>query len=171
LAERTEIAGCKHLLICRVGKHLFAIDAAAIREVLPLLPLWRPPTLPPPFVGFVRSEGEVLPVLSPGVLFGEMPSPGRVDLFAHLVRPHGAGARTPCLLVDRCEDIVSAEDILLRPVRPDASYNGVVSAEAVLSSGVAHLLSLDRLLDESERARMAALTEEARRRAHEWAAD
>lgn len=161
---------CTRLLICRVGRDRLAFDASDIREVLPLIPLWRPPTLPPPLVGFVRLDGEVVPVLAPGVLFGQTSTPENIDLFAHLLRPHGVGGRMPCLLVDRCEEMISVEGIAVRAIEPGASHNGVVVGEVPLADGVAHLLSLERLLDEGERVRMEALTEEAQRRAREWAA-
>lgn len=171
MAAAKNTAGWTDLLICRAGHLRLAFDAADIREVLPLIPLWRPPTLPVPLIGFVRAEGQVLPVLAPGVLFGDASVPESIDLFSHLLRPHGAGGQIPCLLVDRCEEMRSVERIDIGPVEPGASHNGVVTGEVPLADGIAHLLSLERLLNEGERARMQALTEEAQRRAREWAVE
>ena len=154
-------------LLCHVGGDRLAIAASDVREVLPLLPVWRPPTLPSPLAGFVSVEGATLPVLSLAALFGAGAT-GEVDVFAHLVRPRNADGGHPCLLVDRADDIVMPEPEALRAVSSDASQNGAIVAEVMLADGVAHVLSLDQLLIESERARIAALTEDAARRAAEW---
>lgn len=157
------------LLICRVGAERYAIEGSRIAEVMPLLPLWRPPTLPIPLAGFVRVRGEALPVLALRVLLGGAGEPGPIDIFAHLLRPHGAGGTAPCLLVDRCEDIVPAATARMAEVDPAASRDGVALAQVELADGgVAHLLSLERLLDEAERARIDTLTREASRRAALW---
>jgi purine-binding chemotaxis protein CheW len=161
------------LLICRVGDDRIALPSADVREVIPLLPVWRPPTLPRPLAGFINVRGEILPVLSPAALFEWPQASEPTDLFSHFVRLRGDagddGGAALCLLVDRVEDFVTPPAAAVRPVRDSATHNGTVAAEVVLEDGIVHLLSLERLLDEGERARIAALTEEAARRAAEWA--
>lgn len=158
------------LLLLTIGDAQIAIDAAGVRDVLPLLPLWRPPTLPRPLAGFVAVGDAVLPVLDPAALFGQPPR-DTLGLFAHLVRPHGAGADRPCLLVDRVEDVVAVAPDQIAPVDAGQSRHGAMLAEVTLAGGaIAHLVSLDRLLAEGERARVAALAEDAERRRAEWAA-
>jgi purine-binding chemotaxis protein CheW len=156
------------LLLFRAGDHRLALPARDVREVLPLLPIARPPTLPRPLAGFVEVRGETLPVLAPALLFDGGGTLGTLDLFAHLIRPHGPTATTPCLLVDRVEDVVVPDADAVRPVDPEASHNGAILAEVTLPDGTAHLLSLARLLDEAERERLAALSAQAQARAAEW---
>ena len=157
------------LLLFRAGDHRLALPVRDVREVLPLLPITRPPTLPRPLAGFVDVRGETLPVLAPALLFDEGGMLGTLDLFSHLIRPHGPAATTPCLLVDRVEDMVVPEADAVRPVEPDASHNGAILAEVSLPDGPAHLLSLARLLSEAERARLATLSAQAQARAADWA--
>lgn len=157
------------LLLFRAGDHRLAVSARTVREVLPLLPIARPPTLPRPLAGFVDVRGETLPVLSPALLFDGGIALGTLDLFSHLIRPHGPAATMPCLLVDRVEDMIAPEPEAIRPVEPEASHNGAILAEIVLPDGTAHLLSLDRLLGEAERERLAALAALAEMRAADWA--
>ncbi|MFV0624593.1 chemotaxis protein CheW [Sphingomonas sp. ac-8] len=157
------------LLLFRAGDHRLALPAREVREVLPLLPIARPPTLPRPLAGFVDVRGETLPVLAPALLFDTGATLGTLDLFAHLIRPRGDAAVTPCLLVDRVEDMVAPEPEAIRPVDPEASHNGAILAELTLDDGPAHLLSLARLLSEAERDRLAALATHADARAAEWA--
>ena len=146
-------------LLCEIGDDRIAIEAAKVREILPVLPLWRPPTLPRPLAGFIRVRGEVLPVLAPAILFGA-PDGGAVDAFAHIVRTRDEAPASLCLLVDRAEDLVAPDPAAIRPIEAGASQNGAFVAELDVDAGMAHLLSLDRLLDESERVRIAALAEE-----------
>lgn len=155
------------LLVFRIGGGRFAIDAGRVSDILPMLPLWRPPSLPAPLAGFASIAGAVVPVLDPAALFGARRR-ASAGLFAHIVRPHGAGARMPCLLVDRVEDIQSTTGLDIGPVAPDHSQGGAVIGEVSLADGIAHLLSLDRLLADAERARIADLTDDARRRAADW---
>ena len=157
------------LLSCRVGAIRIALDAASVVQILPLLPLWRPPTLPRPLVGLIDVRGAVLPVLDPGSLFGDDTTASMPDLWAHIVRPRGTDRGLPCLLVDRVEDVVVPAPDAVRPVAADKSFNGAVVAEVSLADGeVAHLLSLDRLLDAAERAQVVAITAETSRRAALW---
>ena len=157
------------VLICRVGDMRVAIDAGRVREILPLLPVWRPPGVPRPLAGFVAIRGETLPVLSLAALNDPEAVADEVEVTAHIVRPADAGPGTPCLLVDRVEDRVEPGEEAVGPVADTMSFNGTIIAEIALAGGVAHLISLDRLLTEGERARLAALTDEAQRRAAEWA--
>lgn len=155
------------LLLFRAGDHRLALPARDVREVLPLLPIARPPTLPRPLAGFVDVRGETLPVLAPALLFDGGAALGTLDLFAHLIRPRGDAA--PCLLVDRVEDMISPDPQAIRPVDADASHNGAILAELALDDGPAHLLSLAKLLSEAERDRLAALTVQADARVADWA--
>ncbi len=159
------------MLVCRIGTDFVAIEAAAVREVVPLLPLWRPPGLPRPLAGFARVRARVVPVIAPLVLFGKASAVQAIDVFAHLVVPHPVAGTHFCLLVDRVEALIHPAAGDVRAVAADSSPNGVVVGELAWAEGVAHLLSLDRLLDARERQQAQALAEETARRAAEWRTD
>lgn len=161
-------AGASYL-IASVGPRRLAFDTREIAEVLPLLPMWRPPTLPQPLAGFVTIAGETLPVLDPLTLFGLAKRSGAVDLFAHLIRPRGSSARRPCLLVDHAEALVTPTADEVQPIEASASHDGLVSAQIVMAHGVAHLVSFDRLLSTGESEQVAALARQATARADSWA--
>ncbi|WP_076072544.1 chemotaxis protein CheW [Sphingomonas montana] len=153
------------MLICDVGPVRFALVLSDVVEILPIVPLWRPPTMPRPLVGFVMVRGETVAVLSPALLFdGDAAMPDTIDLSAHLVRVRGGAA----LLVDRADAIVT--DPVVRAVTPDLSYRGCVTGMVDAGGGDAHVLSVPQLLADGAAARIAALTAEAARRGREWAA-
>ncbi len=156
------------LIVCRAGAHRIALAMDGVREVLPLLPINRPPALPRPLLGFIDVRGETLSLVSPALVLDDGQATDAIDIDAHILRL--ADAALPCLLVDRVEDVatVAADDV--RPLSPGSSPNDAFTAEVMLADGVAHLLATDRLLDDAERMRLADLTTVARRRAAEWAA-
>ena len=74
------------------------------------------------------------------------------------------------LLVDRVLDVVRVPRESLQPLPAEQSLNGCAEAEVSLSDGFARLLAPERLLMERERATLAELEGQARRRLEEWAA-
>lgn len=154
-------------LVCRVGARRLGLPVAAVARVLPLRPLWRPPTLPRPIAGFVAERNRAVPVLALAALFDDY-MPATLDLYAHLVRLRGGGAGDALLLVDRVEAFVAAGEV--HPVAPDTSLNGVVTGEFATPDGIVHLLDPARLLLAGEAARLAALTADAQTRLAQWAA-
>ena len=154
------------LLICVVGGRRIALGADAVVEILPLVPMWRPPTLPRPMLGFVTVRGAAVAVVAPALLFDGAATIATVGLYAHLVRVHDGY----CLLVDRAEDMVSVAADAVRAVDAGASFGGMVTGVVSVAEGEAHVVALDRMLAEGERMRIAALTADAARRADEWAA-
>lgn len=155
--------------ICSVADHRLAIVADAISAVLPMLPLWRAPTLPAAVVGFAEVRQGVLPVLATAVVLGWREAIGAVDGFAHILCPDEPSATRPCLLIDRVEERRTVDVDAIAAVDPANSLNGVVTAEIAVEDGVAHVIDLDRLLDGFERERLAQMTEMARARADRWA--
>lgn len=151
-------------LICHFGDARYALDTTAVREVLPMLPLWRPPTLPRPLAGFVTIQDQAIAVLAPALLFDAARRLDWIDLYAHLVRTDRF-----CLLVDRADAVVTIADEAIRPVPPEDSFNGCVGAEIDVDGNIAHLLLIDRLLTGAEAARLADLAGEETRRTAEWA--
>ncbi|MHA3842174.1 chemotaxis protein CheW [Sphingomonas aestuarii] len=155
--------------ICSVADHKLAIAADAVSTVLPMLPLWRAPTLPAAVVGFAEIRGGVLPVIATAVVLGWREAIGAVDGFSHILCLSEPSATWPCLLIDRVEERRAVDPDAIAPVDPVNSLNGVVTAEIALDDGVAHVIDLDRLLDSFERERLEQMTEMARARADHWA--
>lgn len=151
-------------LILRIGETRLALPMAAVRAVLPMLPMDAPPGLPAPVLGFVTLQGEPVPVLAPLLLLDPAARVRTIGLFAHLVRLRGDG---PCLLVDRAEDVVTGN---AGPIDPAHSLNAAITGELTLADGTAHVIAPDRLLLDSERRVLATLTAAAAHRAGLWSA-
>ncbi len=151
-------------LILRIGDTRLALPMAAVREVLPLLPIDAPPGLPRPLLGFVTLQERPVPVLAPQLLLDPKGRMTGVDLSAHLVRLR----EDICLLVDRAEDVATG---IVGPLAADHSLNAAVIGELDLSDGtIAHVVAADRLLLDGERAALAALTAAAAERRDQWSA-
>lgn len=163
------MSATRDYFICLVAGHKLAIAANAISAVLPMLPLWRTPTLPAAVVGFAEVRGAVLPVLATAVVLGWRDLIDAVDGFAHILCPINASPTRPCLLIDRVEERRSIEMDAISAVDAANSLHGVVTGEIATDDGVAHVIELDRLLDQFERERLEQMTDMARARAGHWA--
>lgn len=147
------IGSCLLLLFEFAGEH-FGIPAAAVREVLPLPLLSRPPGTPAPLAGFLNLGGSAVGVLCPRRLFLLPDSPP--GLYAHLILLRGAAAPL-ALLVDRAGGTVEISDQDVLPVGKGHSFNGCVEGEAIIEGRTIHLLLPEKLLLKEERTRIAEL--------------
>ncbi|WP_309296453.1 chemotaxis protein CheW [Methylobacterium frigidaeris] len=146
-----------------------ALPRRAVREILPLPRLWRPPGAPGALAGFLNLAGSAVPVLDLAVLFGlGRPVSAQAALYRHLVLLHGE--EPLALLVDRVADFVRVDQAHIRPVADEATLNGCVSAAIRLGERLVHGLAIDRILLAEERDRLAARTRDAQARLAEWAA-
>lgn len=160
--------GTAYLLVAIAGTGC-ALPRRAVREILPLPRLWRPPGAPGALAGFLNLAGSAVPVLDLAVLFGlGAPVTAQAALYRHLVLLHGDAPLA--LLVDRVSDVVRVEAGQVRPVADEATLNGCVAAEIRLGDTLVHGLAIDRILLAEERERLAARTREAQARLAEWAA-
>ncbi|AWN54058.1 chemotaxis protein CheW [Methylobacterium sp. 17Sr1-1] len=160
--------GTAYLLVAIAGTGC-ALPQRAVREILPLPRLWRPPGAPGALAGFLNLAGSAVPVLDLAVLFGlGRPVTAQAALYRHLVLLHGEAPLA--LLVDRVADVVRVEAGQVRPVADEATLNGCVAAEIRLGDTLVHGLAIDRILLAEERERLAARTREAQARLAEWAA-
>ncbi len=76
------------------------LPRSAVREILPLPRLWRPPGAPGALAGFLNLAGHAVPVVDLAILFGlGQPVTGRQALYRHLVLLQGD--HPLALLVDR----------------------------------------------------------------------
>ncbi|WP_027314666.1 chemotaxis protein CheW [Microvirga flocculans] len=150
-----------------------ALHRSAVRELLPLPRLWRPPVLPRSVAGFFNLSGQAVPVLRLDVLFGlEQADQDPEDaLYRHLILFEGKGASgVQALLADRVLDVVRLGMSDVFPVREAETLNGCVEAEVSWNGQLVHLLSVERLLLAEERQALAELSRQAQNRLGEWAA-
>ncbi len=160
-----------HVLLLSLAGLLLALPRGAVRELLPLPRLARPPGLPPVVAGFADLGAAPLPVLHAALLLGlpDAPpndAPPEDPLYHHLVVLRDGFA----LLVDRVLDLLPLPAGGRRPVDPALTLNGCVCATLPTPRGPAHLLDPARLLDAREREALAGLAELARLRAGRWRA-
>jgi purine-binding chemotaxis protein CheW len=161
-------AGTAYLLVAIAGTEC-ALPRRAVREILPLPRLWRPPGVPAALAGFLNLAGRAVPVLDLAVLFGlGRPEAARVSLYRHLVLLHGEPPLA--LMVDRVADVVRVAPDQVRPVADAATLNGCLAAEIGIGERLVHGLAVERILLAEEQARLAAQTRDAQARLAEWAA-
>ncbi|ACA14812.1 CheW protein [Methylobacterium sp. 4-46] len=163
------MAGAAAFLVVDVAGTGCAVRREAVREVLPLPRLWRPPGVPAALAGFFSLGGAAVPVLDLAVLFGLAgASAGRPMLYRHLLL---VGEAAPlALLVDRVDDLVSVEPEAVTPLPQGTALNGCVAGELRCGGRLLHELAVSRILLAEERARLDAQTRLAQERLAEWAA-
>ncbi len=155
------------LLAATVAGRLIAVAAAEVLQILPMLPLWRPPTAPASLCGFAEAGG-ILPVLSARALLG-LGAEATPALYAHIVRVGKVGCHQAGLLVDRAEGFVIPS--ALEPLAAGDTLNGCATALFTHGGAVGWVIDPARLLDAAEGEALAAFAAEARRRRTEWAVD
>jgi purine-binding chemotaxis protein CheW len=154
-------------VIARIGDRRMAFAAPGVRSVIPIPPLWRPPTSPRPIFGFLPISGIVLPVLNGGILLG-IPTTEHAGIYAHILILPALGRSGTGLLVDRAEETVMIPPEAVLPIDPADTLNGCAIALAETAGGRVHVLSAERLLAEAEATALAELTDEAAKRLAEW---
>lgn len=159
------------IIVFDVSGTACALPRSAVRELLPLPRLWRPPGLPRPVAGFFNLGGQAVPVLRLDVLFSleQADDHAGADLYRHLIlidglSSSGAGA----LLVDRVLDVPTIQSLQLSPVPTTDTLNGCVEAEVTLDGRLVHLLSVERILLREEQQSLAELGRHAQNRLGEW---
>ena len=143
----------------------------AIREVVPIAHLTRPPRMPATLAGFLLLDGRQVPVLRLALLLG-LPEDA-VGLYTPLIVLHGANRSMAglALLVDRVRSVVSSGSVTR--LEETHSFNGCVRSLLQVDGEQVPVLSPVRLLLEDERQRVAdcqRITQE-RRAAFETPAD
>ncbi len=160
----------QQVVLFEVAGAVCALDRAAVRELLPIARLWRPPATPSTVAGILELDGTAIPVLRLRRLLGLGEGDGDAeDIYRHLILVDGVVPEVPvALLVDRVLDVVRPGG----PVVPagHASLNGCVVGELPWSGGLAHLVAADRILMAAEQQGVAELGREAEARLSEWRA-
>ena len=147
-------ARAESVLVFHLPGAVCALPLSAIREIVPMALLAKPPGLPSLLEGFLNLAGKAVAVVRLDRLF-QLPE---------LV----LGLYTPILILHTSEDrlalvVESVRGIVV--VRPEdsrsgfegGSFNDCVEGEITAGDGVAHLLSPERLLLEKERQCLAEL--------------
>ena len=152
------------LVVFQVAGQIGALPIELVGEIIPMATLAHPPCLPSIVAGFLNLEGASIPVLRLDRLFG-LPEqlPG---VYTPLVVLRGFDPAL-ALLVDKVDEIIHVPEEALAPVQQGEVFNGCVEAEIAYDQRVIHLLSLERLLLEQERQRLAEFQAMAQQRLDE----
>lgn len=162
----------RDLVIFDAGEHRCALESTAVRALLPLPRLWRPPSLPRVIEGYADIGGSAVPVVALARLFAPaLPGQGAApSVYSHLILTDGEAPREGpvAFLVDRVVELrrVAAAD--LTEAKDRDSLNGCVGAEAEIDGRLVHVLEKSRLLLAEEASALADLDREAERRRAEW---
>ncbi|MGY2048805.1 chemotaxis protein CheW [Methylobacterium sp. JK268] len=162
------MAGAAAFLVVDVAGTPCAVRREAVREILPLPRLWRPPGVPAALAGFFDLGGRAVPVLDVARLFGlAAEAEGRPMLYRHLLL---VGGEAPlALLVDRVADLVAVPADAVSPVAEGTALNGCVAGEVRIGERLLHELAVPRILLAEERARLDVQTRLAQERLAAWA--
>lgn len=153
-----------------------ALPLGAVREVVPMASLLRPPGLPHALEGLLRlgDVPEPVPVLRLDRLFGlpEADVPGLHTPIVLMRRGEDTpGERLLGLLVERAHGIVDVAPGAMAELPPASVFADCAPAQVALpGGGSAALLSPERLLLREERERLDSFLREAERRGAEWGA-
>ena len=153
-ADTRPTARAESVLVFHLPGAVCALPLTAIREIVPMALLARPPGLPSLLEGFLNLAGTAVPVV-------------RLDRLLHLPELV-LGLYTPILILNTTEDrvalvvesvrgIVAVPAADIRSGFDGGSFNDCVEGEITVGDRVVHLLSPDRLLLEKERQCLAEL--------------
>lgn len=157
----------QQVVLFEVAGVVCALDRAAVRELLPIPRLWRPPATPSTVAGILDLGGVAVPVLRLNRLLGLEGREADEDVYRHLILVDGAVPDLAvALLVDRVHDVVKPERAVAAPGH--VSLNGCVTGEIALGGGLIHLVAVDRILMAAEQQGIAELGQAAASRLAEW---
>ena len=131
-----------------------ALPMAALREIVPMASLSRPPGLPSLLEGFLNLGGTAVPVVRLDRLL-DLPELA-LGLYTPLLVLRTSEDRV-ALLVESVRGIVAVSSDDIRAGYDGGSFNDCVEGEITVGDRVVHLLSLERLLLEKERQCLAEL--------------
>lgn len=153
------------LLLFGLAGRRCALPAGAVREIVHMAELTRPPGMPSALDGVLMMGRQAVPVLRLDRLFGFPETPAA--LYTPIVLLNG---RDPLgLLVDSVETVRTVPDEAVGRTAAEETFNGCAEAVVTLPDGIAHLLAPSRLLLAHERRRIAEFRSVAERRLAEVA--
>lgn len=132
----------------------FGIPLDAIREILPLPLLSRPPGIPSIIEGFLNLGGQALAVINLKRLFRlDDSAPGP---YSHLIVIKKTGTAL-AVFVDRAEGMIDVQPDAVMPVTQNYSFNDCLEADAKSGARTVHILSIEKLLLKEEQSRISEL--------------
>lgn len=157
----------QQVVLFEVAGMVCALDRAAVRELLPIPRLWRPPATPSTVAGILDLGGVAVPVLRLNRLLGLEGREAEDDVYRHLILVDGAVSdMAVALLVDRVLDVVKPEGGVA--ASGHASLNGCVTGEIAHGGALVHLVAVERILMAAEQQGIAELGQAAALRLAEW---
>ena len=160
---------CQPAIWFRLEEARLAVPLDAVREILPMAALTRPPGLPPSVAGLLNLGGELFPVLRLADLMGLPEVEFLVD--DHLIFC-SVGGREVVLPASGVEGLETKPESLQQlPVAEDQTFNGCVQATLRIDGEDYHLLNPERILLEEESRRMEEFRNVEQRRLDESGGD
>jgi purine-binding chemotaxis protein CheW len=151
----------RHVVVFQIGGRACALRLGAVREILAMAELSRPPGLPALLLGFLNRSGRPLPVVRLAHLFDlEEPEPG---LYTPLLIVE-SGARVLALLVECVTAVAETGGVIPLPLEDRATFCGCAESFVEIQGKTVPLLNADRILLEEERRRIAEFEAEEQRR-------
>lgn len=138
------------VVIFRLGGHALAVRVEAVREVVPVAWLSKPPQMPSIVQGVLDLAGTAVPVLRLDALLGI--DDARFGLEASILIMRGDEPLG--LLVEHVDGVRRTQDDRVLPVDDARSYNGCLEGLLHGADGLVPLVAWDRLLLEEERHRL-----------------
>lgn len=156
----------QQVVLFEVAGVVCALEHAAVRELLPIVRLWRPPATPSTVAGILDLNGAAVPVLRLNRLLG-LADGDDDDIYRHLILVDGAvPGLAVALLVDRVLDVIKPDGQVVAPGH--ATLNACVTAEIAHCGALVHLVAIDRILMTAEQQGVAELAQAAATRLAEW---
>jgi len=135
------------LLTFHAAGGLYGVDAARVREVVPLVDARPVPHAPPYLAGLFDYRGRVVPVVDLGRLLGGAPCRPLLSTRVVVIESAGAGRGLVGLVAEQVSDVrpVGADQVVF-PATPlgDAPYLGAVVR---VDGGLVQLIEPDRVLE------------------------
>jgi len=143
------------LLVFQIGGEMCALRVEAVREIVPMAALAKPPGRPSVLEGFLNLRGVATAVVRLDRLY-DLPA-ADAGLGARLIvlRDRQAGLPPAALLAESVDEIVEVAAEALLPVPERNCFNDASEAVVILGGRTAHLLRPGRVLIEGERRSIA----------------
>ena len=133
-----------------LGELLYAIEGAAIREILPLCPVAFVPGCPSSMLGIINVRGDLESVISLGQLLGMTESPP--SRYSSILLAEAGGMRSG-LTVDAIFDVAEVPESAVQPppVTTPSALEDIVTGTITHRERAATLIQLERLFQEFKR--------------------
>jgi chemotaxis-related protein WspB len=145
------------LLVFRVARDEYAVEAGRVVEVVPRVALRTLPHAPEALAGMLRYRGRVLPVIDLGVLLGGGPCPPRLStriiVVDHSASPRGEPGLG--LIAEYVSDLRRVDDDRVVAASPLLGQNPFLGPIVSADPGLIPLLALERVLAEPLRDALA----------------